>query len=129
VICEILRFHIDRSVLNENDQIDAKKIDLVARMGDNWYCRANEDSIFEVQKPITTIGIGIDQIPEEIRNSTVLTGNNLGLLASVEQIPNDAESLEYKKSIKAFADRVQAHQFAKTLLEANKVKEAWMVLL
>jgi flavin reductase (DIM6/NTAB) family NADH-FMN oxidoreductase RutF len=129
VICEILRIHISDDVLNENKQIDTHKIDLVARMGDNWYCRANGDALFEVQKPITTIGIGIDQIPEEIRNSRILTGNNLGLLGSVEQLPAKEETEEFKKSLRKFSSSEEKHQYAKTLLEANKVKDAWMVLL
>jgi flavin reductase (DIM6/NTAB) family NADH-FMN oxidoreductase RutF len=129
VICEIIRMHISESVLNEAQQIDAHKIDLVARMGDNWYCRAAGDALFEVQKPITTIGIGIDQIPGEIRNSDVLTGNNLGLLGSVEQMPGSEETAEFKKTLQPFANPADRHRFAKTLLEANKVREAWMVLL
>lgn len=129
VICEILRFHISESVLNEQNQIDTRKIDLVARMGDNWYCRAHGDALFEVEKPITTIGIGIDNIPENIRHSRILTGNNLGLLASVEQLPSAEEVIGFKKDLRTFSDTDEKHLYAKTLLEANKVKEAWMVLL
>jgi flavin reductase (DIM6/NTAB) family NADH-FMN oxidoreductase RutF len=129
VICEIVKIHISEAVLNEHNNIDTTKIDLVARMGDNWYCRAHGDALFEVQKPITTIGIGIDQVPPGIRNSHVLTGNNLGLLASVEQLPTYEEVAEFKKTLKAFSNTNEQHLFAKTLLEANKVKEAWMVLL
>lgn len=129
VICEVLRFYISESVLNEDNQIDTRKIDLVARMGDNWYCRANGEALFEVQKPITTIGIGIDQIPENIRQSRILTGNNLGLLASVERLPTAEEVIEYKKDLRTFSDTDDQHRFAKALLEANKVIEAWKVLL
>lgn len=129
VICEVLRIHINRAVLDDKDNIDTRKIDLVARMGDNWYCRAAGDALFEVQKPITSIGIGIDQIPEKIRNSKILTGNNLGLLASVEQLPANEEVDNYQKSMSSFANELEKHMYAKSLLEANKVKEAWMVLL
>ena len=129
VICEIIKIHIDESVLNEEGHIDTRKIDLVARMGDNWYCRASGDALFEVKKPITTIGIGIDQIPKNIRDSHILTGNNLGLLGSVEQLPGSAETAEFKKTLKQFTNTEEQHLFAKTLLEANKVTEAWMVLL
>lgn len=124
VICEIIKIHISEKVLNQDNQIDTKKIDLVARMGDNWYVRANGPALFEVQKPITTIGIGIDQLPESIRNSQILSGNNLGLLASVEQIPEKGES-------KAAESRTeeQKHMEAKQLLAENKVLEAWQVLL
>ncbi|MDI1353492.1 MAG: flavin reductase [bacterium] len=129
VICEVLRIHISDSVLNADKMIDTEKIDLVARMGDNWYCRAHGAALFEVQKPITTIGIGIDQIPKEIKNSTILTGNNLGLLGSVEQIPAQNEVMEFKKNLRPFADKNEQHQYAQDLLKENKVKEAWMVLL
>lgn len=129
VICEIVRIHISESILNDAKQIDVNKIDLVARMGDNWYCRASGDALFEVEKPIMTIGIGYDQIPAEIRNSKILSGNNLGLLGSVEHLPTSEETAAYKKTIKAFASKDEQHLFAKSLLEANKVKEAWMALL
>lgn len=129
VICEIMRMHISESVLDADKNIDTRKIDLVARMGDNWYCRASGEALFEVKKPITTIGIGFDQIPENIRNSNILTGNNLGLLGSIEQLPSPEEVAEYKKSLKTFASSHEQHLFAKSLLEANKVKEAWMTLL
>lgn len=128
VICEIIRIHIDESVLNSENHIDTKKIDLVARMGDNWYCRASGNALFEVEKPITSIGIGMDQIPADIRNSKVLTGNNLGLLGSVEQIPSQQEITELKGGT-TFSSIEEKHTYAKTLLEANKVKEAWAVLL
>jgi flavin reductase (DIM6/NTAB) family NADH-FMN oxidoreductase RutF len=129
VICEIVRIHINDSVLNEQQQIDTRKIDLVSRMGDNWYCRAHGDALFEVQKPITSIGIGIDSIPEEIRHSSVLTGNNLGLLGSVELLPSPEELSEFKKNIKNFSSVEEKHKYAQTLLEANRVKDAWLVLL
>ncbi len=129
VICEIIKIHIDESVLTAENQIDPLKMDLVARMGDNWYCRATGDSLFEVKKPITTIGIGIDQIPANIRTSKILSGNNLGLLGSVEHLPTPEESATYKKDLKPFLSEEERHTFAKTLLESNKVAEAWMVLL
>lgn len=129
VICEIIKIHIQDSVLNAENQIDTRKIDLVARMGDNWYCRASGEALFEVQKPITSIGIGFDAIPNSIKHSKVLSGNNLGLLGSIEQLPTEAEILEFKKTLKVFANEAERHNYAKSLLEVNKVKEAWMVLL
>lgn len=129
VICEIIKIHIHESILNEAQQIDTKKIDLVARMGDNWYCRAHGDALFEVEKPITTIGIGIDQLPLEIRNSSIFSANNLGLLGSVENLPGEEELKEFKKHNKTFNSVEEKHLYAKTLLDANKVKDAWMVLL
>ncbi|MEO6303241.1 MAG: flavin reductase family protein, partial [Bacteroidia bacterium] len=90
---------------------------------------ASGAAMFEVEKPITSIGIGIDQIPSEIKSSHVLSGNNLGLLGSVENLPTTEEITEYKKTIKTFSSKEDQHKFAKSLLEANKVKEAWMSLL
>lgn len=129
VICEVIKMHIDESVLNANQQIDTQKIDLVARMGDNWYCRAAGDALFEVQKPITSIGVGYDAIPDSIKHSKVLSGNNLGLLGSVEHLPSAEDILNFKTTLKQFASIEEQHQYAQTLLEANQVKEAWMVLL
>jgi flavin reductase (DIM6/NTAB) family NADH-FMN oxidoreductase RutF len=129
VICEIIRIHINELVLNADNQIDTQKIDLVARMGDNWYCRANGNALFEVKKPITSIGIGYDQLPEELRNSNVLTGNNLGLLGSIEQLPTKEDTDAFKKTLKAFADKEERHAYAQSLLDLSQVMEAWMVLL
>ncbi|MBI2721433.1 MAG: flavin reductase family protein [Bacteroidetes bacterium] len=128
VICEIIKIHIDESVLNSDKNIDTKKIDLVARMGDNWYCRAHGDALFEVQKPITSIGIGFDKMPEDVITSKILTGNNLGLLGSVEQLPPVEEIQAYQNNVK-FPSLEEKHQYVQTLLEVNKVKEAWLVLL
>lgn len=129
IICEIIKIHINEAILNSENQIDTTKIDLVARMGDNWYCRANGNALFEVQKPITTIGIGFDAIPNEIKNSTILTGNNLGLLGSVENLPTQTEIDNYKNNVPKFNSENEKHLFAQSLLQLNKVKEAWMVLL
>ena len=139
VICEILRIHISEDVLDENQMIDQRKIDLVARMGGNWYCRANEHSMFEITKPITTIGIGFDALPKDILNSKVLTGNDLGQLAGIEKIPNETEVNEYKLlelsdlfiSLEhdAFKLENELHLKAKELLVDNKLEEAWMTLL
>ena len=129
VICEIIRLHINELVLTPENQIDTHKIDLVARMGDNWYCRANGNALFEVKKPITSIGIGYDQLPEDVRNSKVLTGNNLGLLGSVEQLPSKEDVQAFKKTLKNFTNKEEQHTYAQSLLELNQVLEAWMVLL
>ena len=129
VICEIIKIHIDDSVLNANSEIDIRKIDLVARMGDNWYCRANGEALFEVQKPITTIGIGIDQLPDEIKNSKIFSGNDLGLLASVEHLPSKRRLRNLKETPINLILKRKRHNYAKTLLKANKVKEAWLTIL
>jgi len=103
--------------------IDQHKIDLVSRMGGNWYCRADKNSMFEIQKPITTIGIGVDQIPENIRNSAILTGNDLGLLGSVEALPTSEDIANFK------APNGEKEVVAKALIEQGKVLDAWKVLL
>ncbi|MHB8261321.1 MAG: flavin reductase family protein [Bacteroidia bacterium] len=130
VVCEVLLIHVKEEVLDEYGKIDQQKIDLVARMGGNWYCRAHGDALFEIAKPITTLGIGVDAIPPEIRNSKVLSGNNLGQLGNVEHLPTAEEISAYKNSLnKRFTNTEECHQFAKTLLDVNKVNEAWKVLL
>jgi flavin reductase (DIM6/NTAB) family NADH-FMN oxidoreductase RutF len=123
VICEILRIHIAENVLTPENQIDTQKIDLVARMGDNWYVRAHGPALFEVQKPITTIGIGIDQLPESIRHSKILSGNNLGLLASVEKVP------EKEMAATESLTEEEKHLKARQLLDNNQLLAAWQVLL
>lgn len=130
VMCEIVKIHISESVLNEHQLIDQQKIDLVARMGGNWYCRAHGDALFEIEKPITTIGIGVDTIPDAIKNSHVLSGNNLGQLGNIEVLPSKEEIESYNKSLsQMFESENEKHQYVKALLEVNKVKEAWCVLL
>ena len=130
VMCEVVKIHIDEAVLNEQGMIDQQKIDLVARMGGNWYCRAHGDALFEIEKPITTIGVGVDAIPEGIRNSPVLTGNNLGQLGNLEVLPTAEEIAAYNSSLtKSFTGETEKHEYAKSLLDAGKVKDAWCVLL
>jgi flavin reductase (DIM6/NTAB) family NADH-FMN oxidoreductase RutF len=123
VICEVVKIHINESVLDENEMIDQHKIDLVSRMGGNWYCRADENSMFEIQKPITTIGIGVDQIPEDIRSSSILSGNDLGLLGGVEAIPSQQEINEYSPS------EGEKDVVAKSLLAKGEILNAWKTLL
>ncbi len=130
VMCEIVKIHIDETILGANGLIDQQKIDLVARMGGNWYCRAHGDALFEIEKPITTIGIGVDTIPVNIRNSEVLTGNNLGQLGNIEVLPTPEEITKYNTEHKtSFANETEKHLYAKALLNLNQVKEAWCVLL
>lgn len=124
IICEIVKLHIDESIITENNHIDPRKIDLVARMGGNFYCRANGESLFEIPKPITSIGIGVDQLPEHIKYSSELTGNHLGQLGQLEAIPMEDE---YQKAETMSAD--DAFHTAKALLQDNKTFEALCVLL
>lgn len=139
VICEVKRIHIAEAILDEDGKIDQKKIDLVARMGGNWYCRADENSMFEIAKPITTIGVGFDAIPADIKASTVLTKNDLGQLGNIEALPDETEVNEYKLLdlsdlfVELEDDQptleLALHRLAKEKLKENKVEEAWKTLL
>jgi len=122
IISEVVMMHIDDSILDEEGTIDQQKIDLVGRMGGNYYVRAQGDALFEVPKPVRNLGVGIDQLPENIRTSSILTGNDLGMLGNVETIPeatasNDSLSWEEKQ------------QEAHNLLVNAKIQEAWQMLL
>lgn len=139
VICEVLLMHISDRVLDENGKIDPNKIDLVARMGGNWYSRAAGDAIFEVTKPLTTMGIGVDQIPDRIRTSTVLTGNHLGQLGNVEALPTEeqvqdfANEPEVRSILDSFDDdeniQLELHKLAADLLNEGEIDTAWKVLM
>jgi flavin reductase (DIM6/NTAB) family NADH-FMN oxidoreductase RutF len=129
IICEVVKMHISEEVLDEKGIIDQRRIDLVARMGGNWYCRAHGDALFEVQKPITTLGLGVDVLPPAIRNSKVLTGNDLGQLGNLEHAPTEEEIESYKKSHTPITDEIAFHQEIKALVAKGHVKEAWTLML
>lgn len=137
VICEVLVMHINDAVLNDKQQIDPHKIDLVARMGGDYYCRASGAAVFEVEKPNTQLGIGIDALDLSIKNSTILSGNNLGQLANVHEMPvvdpafNDdtLKNIIQYYSLNPQEMEQELHRYAKKLLDAGKVNEAWQVLL
>lgn len=124
IICEIVKLHIDENIIDEKNHIDPYKIDLVARMGGNYYCRANGDSIFEIPKPITSIGVGVDALPAHIKNSSELTGNHLGQLGQLESLPTESE---YQGVISLSAS--EAFKMSKELLKENKTFEALCLLL
>jgi flavin reductase (DIM6/NTAB) family NADH-FMN oxidoreductase RutF len=134
VICEILRIHIDPSILDDKGGIDPMKMDQVARMGGNWYSRANQ-GLFEVPKPVAQTGIGVDNIPDTIRLSSVLTGNDLGMLGNVEQLPSLEEVKEFVnenieiRSLLSTGDTLQIHKKAQEFLGVKNVDNAWKVLL
>ncbi len=140
VICEVKMIHIDEKVLDNFGNIDPNKIDLVGRLGGNWYCRASNQAIFEVEKPLRTLGIGIDQIPSEIRNSSILSGNDLGKLGNIERIPSSDEVEHYRQenikvdenlnfNIEDQEARDALHLKAKELLSKGKTLDAWKTLL
>lgn len=130
VICEILRIHISEQILDNNGSIDPLKMDQVARMGANWYTRANQ-GLFEVPKPIANQGIGIDKLPEHIRNSEVLTGNDLGMLGNVEGLPGDEEVNVFVKAYPKIASLPlkEKHKKAQDYLLEKNVNNAWKILL
>jgi flavin reductase (DIM6/NTAB) family NADH-FMN oxidoreductase RutF len=137
VICEVMRMHIDDSLLDANKKMDQRKLNHVARLGGDWYCVVNENNLFQVEKPNTQLGIGIDALPVSVRNSKILSGNNLGQLGNVHEYPIiDAayDDSHLKQIIQYFSvspDEMEKelHLHAKKLLELGKVKEAWQVLL
>jgi flavin reductase (DIM6/NTAB) family NADH-FMN oxidoreductase RutF len=140
IIAEIKLMHINEAVLDADGKIDQLKMDHVARLGGDWYCRVTPDNLFKVAKPVKAVSIGVDSIPFAIRNSKILTGNNLGQLGNVETLPTDDEIEAYRQTreIKEIMDatlgdsrtrEIHLHQKAKELLEVEKVKEAWLVLL
>lgn len=137
VIAEVMMIHVNDEILNDDKKIDQQKLDLVGRMGGNWYTRANAHSIFEVEKPNTNVGIGVDALPTSIRESKILTGNNLGQLGNIHELPfvNPAFDDDKLKNIIQYYSinpddmEKELHYYAKDLLDAGKVAEAWQVLL
>ncbi|MDM1139786.1 MULTISPECIES: flavin reductase family protein [unclassified Empedobacter] len=135
VIAEIVRMHVQEDLLDENDKVSPYDLDLVARMGGDYYCRVIPESIFEVEKPTRTIGLGIDQLPDEVKHSNYLTGNNLGQLGNVEKLPTDEMILNFKEQlterldIQKFKSVEVRHQVAAKLLEQGDVNGAWYWLL
>ena len=134
VICEVLKMHISELVLDENGNIDPVKIDLVSRMGGNWYSRANK-GLFEVAKPITTLGIGVDQIPNFVKESSIFDGNDLGKLGNIEALPTTEEINIFVKQnfavkgVLSSDDQLKQFKKAKEYLDQNDVDSAWKVLL
>ncbi len=138
VICEVLLMHVDDSILNENKTgIDQTKINHVARLGGNWYCKVDMSNLFEVAKPNTQLGIGFNNLPQPILHSKILTGNHLAQLANVEAIPvedNEFNNMamtfivkQYKKN--SIKTNNELHKLAAQLLNNGLVNDAWQVLL
>jgi len=137
VICEALRMHIDDAILDEKGMIDQRRIQHVARLGGNWYSKVDESSLFIVEKPNTQLGIGIDALPAPIRNSSILSGNDLGQLANVHEPPFIDPSFEDETlknifqyySVSPEEMEKELHAYAKKLIGLGKLREAWQVLL
>lgn len=137
VICEVLKLHIDDILLNDEKKFDQTKFELVARLGGDWYCRVTKENLFVVPKPNTKLGVGMDALPRNVRYSKVLTGNHLGLLANVHELPVIDPSFE-DKQLKRIVDSNGAdagelereiHAHAGRLLNESKIYEAWQVLI
>lgn len=137
IICEVLRMHIDDTLLDANKKMDQRRLKLVARLGANWYAKIGEENLFEVEKPNTQLGIGIDALPVSVRHSKILTGNHLGQLANVHELPviNPAfDSNHLKQIVQYFSvnpDEMEKelHRYAAQLLDEGKWQDAWQVLL
>jgi hypothetical protein len=137
VICKVLVMHIDESILDENKKIDQTKIQHVARLGGDWYCKVDEHNLFKVEKPNTQLGIGVDALPPSIKNSKLLSGNNLGQLGNVHEMPFIDPAFHDDKLKNIFQYYAlnpddmerELHTYAGELLDKGKVKEAWQVLL
>jgi flavin reductase (DIM6/NTAB) family NADH-FMN oxidoreductase RutF len=137
VICEVLKLHIDDSLLDEEQKMDQRKIHHVARLGGDWYCKVDECNLFQVAKPNKELGIGVDALPINIRNSKILSGNNLGQLANVEEMPVIDPSFDDSRlkdiiqyySVDPNEMEKELHLYAKSLLDEGKVYDAWQVLL
>jgi len=134
IICEVLKIHIKEEILDKDGMIDQYKIDLVSRLGGNWYSRSNQ-GLFEVEKPLTTLGVGVDAIPDFIKKSTVFDGNDLGKLGNVEALPTEEEITIFVKQnfavkgVLSSDDEMKIHLKAKEYLNNNEVLSAWKVLL
>lgn len=141
IICEVLMAHFREDVaVNGQDKIDPTKLELVARMGGNWYTKADANSMFEIPKPIRSKGIGFDQLPEAVKASPILTGNNLGRLANIEKLPEETDIYDFSQEpevsaiLQYFFDNPdgleeELHRLAQKYLEDGQVENAWKVIL
>lgn len=140
ILAEIKRIHIKEEILDSEGKIDQAKIDLVARLGGDWYCRVTPENLFKVAKPLTTLGLGVDALPASVRNSTVLTGNDLGMLGNVEKLPTPEEidamliNANVKDIIEATIGDAQnrereMHELARQFLAVGNVADALKVVL
>jgi flavin reductase (DIM6/NTAB) family NADH-FMN oxidoreductase RutF len=137
VLCEVLCVHVADELLDADKKIDQRKLALVARLGGDWYCKVTPENLFQVAKPNTKLGIGVDALPESIRHSSTLTGNQLGQLANVHELPAvdiAFEDAHLKNIVQYFSINptdmeVELHRYAAQLLDAGNVAAAWQVLL
>lgn len=129
IICEVVMVHINDNVLDSNNQIDPFKIDTVARMGGNWYCRS-KDAMFEVPKPLAELGVGVDALPDHAKNSEVLTGNDLGKLGNIVKVPGRDEVIAFAKANQLPTLSIkEKHIRAQELVRTGELLDAWKILL
>lgn len=128
IICEVLKIHMSDDILDENGIVNQEKLDLVARAGGSYYSRAR-DGFFEIPKPLSTLGIGVDMLPEFVRKSSILTGNDLGILGNLAAFPSDREIDDYLNTSGKLMSQLEAEKKAKLLIETNQPNEALVVLL
>ncbi|MCO4820954.1 MAG: flavin reductase family protein [Flavobacteriaceae bacterium] len=134
IICEVVKLHISKDVLNADDSINQENLDLVARAGGSYYTRANK-GFFEIPKPLSTLGIGVDKMPDVVKNSMILTGNDLGMLGNVEQFPTEEEIKAFISDISERypdikdASHRKKHKIAQNYLSFGDVESAWKLLL
>ena len=124
VICEALKIHVNKNILDENEIIDPIKLNIISRLGGDWYGKTTRESIYKIAKPISKIGMGFDNLPKEIKNSKFLSGNELAILASIENIPE-----KQKFDLRENKNTKEKHILAKEFLSQGKSKEAWQILL
>lgn len=131
VISRVVKMHIDKAYLRDDQKIDTQKMDLVARMGGAWYTRASGDALFQIPKPLSTLGIGVDALPSQIRKSMILTGNDLGRLGNLESLPSQEaiESAKAKHKVHVGLNNEEIHSLAKNLIERNETKEALAIMM
>jgi len=140
IMAEVKLIHINEEILDEDGKIDQAKIDLVARLGGDWYCRVTADNLFKVAKPLTRLGIGVDALPKAVRNSKVLTGNDLGMLGNIEKLPADEEidAIRSNAEVKEVLDATigdsnnrerELHELAKQWLSKGNVEDALKAVL
>lgn len=134
VICEVVKLHISEEVLNKDQTINQETLDLVARAGGSYYSRAKK-GFFEIPKPLQNMGIGVDKMPNHVKNSMILTGNNLGMLANIETLPNKEEVNKFIEDISErypdikTASHREKHKLARNYLSFGDVESAWKLLL
>jgi len=130
ILAKVELIHINTKYLNEKGYLDTSLLDLVGRMGENWYIRAKKDALFEITKPIKTKGIGVDNLPLSVQQSKVLTGNDLGRLANVERLPSESEIRKNTEAINMSKSDLGAnHKLAKGELVNGNIQKALAILI